>query len=312
MKAGTNLEAVLSARRFAVTGELGPPKGADPDVVTRKIELLRGYVDAVNLTDNQTAVVRMSSMAAALLVLRGGLEPVMQMTVRDRNRLAIQADILGAYALGIRNILCLSGDHQSFGNHPQARAALDIDSMQLIKTVHDMRERGLFINGEEMETAPRMYVGAAANPFAEPYDFRPQRLAKKVAAGADFVQTQLVYNVDRFREYMTRVVDLGLAEKVHILAGVGPIKSVGAAKYMAENVPGLEVPDSLVQRISDTPRAKRASEGINICVEIIEQVREIPGVAGVHIMSIEWEEAVKEITQRAGLLPRPEPIAVGA
>ncbi len=308
MKAGTNLEAVLAARRFAVTGELGPPKGADAEVVKRKIELLRGYVDAVNLTDNQTAVVRMSSVAAAVLVVQGGLEPVMQMTVRDRNRLAIEADVLGAYALGIRNILCLSGDHQSFGNHPQARAAQDIDSMQLIKTMHDMRELGIFINGETMEGPPRMFVGAAANPFAEPYDYRPHRLAKKVAAGADFIQTQLIYNVDRFREFMARVVDLGLAEKVYILAGVGPIRSIGAAKYMAENVPGLEVPDELVKRISDTPKAKRASEGINICAEIIQQVREIDGVAGVHIMAIEWEEAVKEITGRAGLLPRPEPV----
>lgn len=312
MKTGTNLEAVLAARRFAVTGELGPPKGADAEVVKRKIEVLRGYVDAVNVTDNQTAVVRMSSVAAAALAVQGGLEPVMQMTVRDRNRLAIEADVLGAYALGIRNILCLSGDHQSFGNHPQARAAQDIDSMQLIKTVHDMRELGVFINGETMEGPPRMFVGAAANPFAEPYDFRPYRLAKKVAAGADFIQTQLIFNVDRFREYMARVVDLGLAEKVHILAGVGPIKSIGAAKYMAENVPGLEVPDDLVKRISDTPRAKRASVGISICAEIIQQVREIDGVAGVHIMAIEWEEAVKEITGRAGLLPRPEPVGLPA
>lgn len=312
MKAGTNLETVLSAHRFAVTGELGPPKGGDAEVVKKKIELLRGYVDAVNVTDNQTAVTRMSSVAAAALVVQGGLDPVMQMTVRDRNRLAIQADILGAYGLGIRNILCLSGDHQSFGNHPQARAAQDIDSMQLIKMVSDMRELGVFINGEQMECPPRMLVGAAANPFAEPYDFRPHRLAKKVAAGADFIQTQLVFNVERFREYMARVVDLGLAEKVSIMAGVGPIKSIGAAKYMAENVPGLEVPDEIVKRISGAPRPKRAAEGIAICAEIIQQVREIPGVAGVHIMAIEWEQAVKDITASAGLLPRPEPVLAPA
>ncbi|NPV09626.1 MAG: methylenetetrahydrofolate reductase [Anaerolineae bacterium] len=306
MKAGTNLEAVLAAGHFAVTGELGPPKGADAAVVTKKIELLRGYVDAVNLTDNQTAVVRMSSIGAALLVRQGGLEPVMQMTCRDRNRLAIQADILGAYALGIRNVLCLTGDHQSFGNHPQAKNVYDLDSIHLIKAVRDMRDRGVLMNGEEAEGAPRMFVGAAANPFADPFDFRPYRLAKKVAAGADFIQTQLIYNVPKFREYMTRVGDLGLTDKVYILAGVGPIKSVGAARYMANNVPGMDVPDEIVRRMSKAPREKRTDEGINICVEVIQQVREIPGVAGVHIMAIEWEEAVSEITSRAGLLPRPE------
>jgi methylenetetrahydrofolate reductase (NADPH) len=266
-------------------------------------------VDAVNLTDNQTAVVRMSSVAAALLVLQGGLEPVMQMTCRDRNRLAIQADILGAYALGVRNILCLSGDHQSFGNHPQAKSVYDIDSMQLIKTVRDMRELGVFINGEEIQSAPKMFVGAAANPFAEPFEYRPYRLAKKVAAGADFIQTQLVYNVPKFREYMARVRDLGLTEKVYILAGVGPIKSVGAARYMANNVPGLDVPDEIVERISKTPQKERAKEGIKLCVELIQQVREIEGVAGVHIMAIEWEEAISEITSQAGLLPRPQVLA---
>lgn len=305
MLPATNLQAMLEARSFAVTGELGPPKGADADVVRRKAELLRGNVDAINVTDNQTAIVRMSSIGASMLVLQAGLEPVMQMTVRDRNRLAIQADVLGAAALGIRNILCLSGDHQSFGNHPQASAPRDIDSMHLIKAMADMRDLGVFINGEELQGRPQLYVGAAANPFAEPFDYRPRRLAKKVAAGAQFIQTQLVYNLPRFRAYMAEVVDMGLAEKVHIMAGVGPIKSIGAAKYMAENVPGLDVPDELVQRISGVPRAKRAQEGIAICVETIQQVREISGVAGVHIMAIEWEEAVHDIVQAAGLLPRP-------
>ncbi len=305
MKAGTNLEYVLSSGHFAATGELGPPKGADAEVVSKKIGLLRGFVDAVNLTDNQTAVVRMSSIAAACLVLQGGLEPVMQMTCRDRNRLAIQADLLGAYALGIRNLLCLTGDHQTFGNHPQSKNVYDLDSILLLAAVRDMRERGVLINGEKAEGAPQMFIGAAANPFADPFEFRPHRLAKKVAAGADFVQTQMIYNVPKFRDYMQRVGDLGLAEKVYILAGVGPIKSVGAARYMANNVPGMDVPDAILRRMSKAPKDKRAEEGISICVEIIQQAREIPGVAGVHIMAIEWEEALEEITSRAGLLPRP-------
>jgi len=307
MKAGSNLEAVLTSGAFAVTAELGPPKGANTEVVHRKIELLRGHADAYNITDNQTAVVRMSSVAASVLLVQAGLEPIMQMTCRDRNRLAIQADLLGAYALGVRNILCLSGDHQTFGNHPQSKNVYDLDSMHLVHAVRQLRDQGKFINGEEAEGAPRMFIGAAANPFADPFEFRPYRLAKKVAAGADFVQTQLIYNVPKFREYMRMVSGLGLTEKVYILAGVGPIKSLGAARYMANNVPGMDVPHDLVRRISKTPRKQRAEEGIKICVEIIQQIQEIPGVAGVHIMAIEWEEAVKEIVSRAGLLPRPQP-----
>ena len=307
MKAGTNLEVVLSSGQFAVTGELGPPKGADAEVVRRKIELLRGCVDAINLTDNQTAVIRMSSVAAASILVTAGVEPVMQMTCRDRNRLAIQADILGAYALGVRNLLCLTGDHQTFGNHPQSKNVYDLDGIQLVQAVRRMRDEGVFMNGEEAEGPARMFIGAAANPFADPFDFRPLRLAKKVAAGADFIQTQLVYNVPKFVQYMARVRDLGLHEKVYLLAGVGPIKSVGAARYMANNVPGMDVPDEIVERMRKAPREKRTDEGIGICVDIIQQVREIPGVAGVHIMAIEWEEAVQEIVSRAGLLPRPEP-----
>jgi methylenetetrahydrofolate reductase (NADPH) len=309
MKAGTNLEAVLASGAFAVTGELGPPKGADSKVVREKIELLRGNVDAINLTDNQTAVVRMSSVAAAALLVQAGVEPVMQMTCRDRNRLAIQADLLGAYALGVRNLLCLTGDHQTFGNHPQSKNVFDIDSAQLLQVVRNMRDQGVMMNGEKAEVAPRMFVGAAANPFADPFDYRPYRLAKKVAAGADFIQTQMIYNVPKFREYMRRVCDLGLDKQVYIMAGLGPIKTAAAAKYMANSVPGMDVPEEFVERMAKAPRAKRAEEGISICVEIIQQVREIPGVAGVHIMAIEWEEAAKEIVERAGLLPRPQPAA---
>ncbi|MGQ9552736.1 MAG: methylenetetrahydrofolate reductase [Anaerolineae bacterium] len=306
MKVGSNLERVLASGTFAVTAELGPPKGADAEVVKHKMEVLKGKADAINITDNQTAVVRMSSAAAAVLLVQAGLEPVMQMTCRDRNRLAIQADILGAYALGVRNLLCLTGDHQSFGNHPQSKNVYDLDSVQLLQAVRRMREEGVFMSGDKLEVAPRMFIGAAANPFADPFDFRPYRLAKKVAAGADFIQTQMIYNVPKFREFMKRVCDMGMHEKAYIMAGLGPIKTPGAARYMATSVPGMDVPAEIVQRMVDAPKAKRAEEGINICVEIIQQVREIPGVAGIHIMAIEWEEAVPEIVARAGLLPRPQ------
>ncbi|MGB9722377.1 MAG: methylenetetrahydrofolate reductase [Chloroflexia bacterium] len=317
MKAGSHLEKVLRAGHFAVTGELGPPQSADAEVILRKARLLKGYVDAVNITDNQTAVVRMSSIASAVLVMREGLEPVVQMTCRDRNRIAIQSDLLGAYALGVRNLLCLTGDHQSFGNHPTSKNVFDLDSIQLLQMMAGLRDQKRFLCGEEVKgQEPRFFLGAAANPFADPFDFRPYRLAKKVAAGADFIQTQLIYNVPRFAEYMERVRRLGLHEKVYILAGVGPIKTAGAARYMRDKVPGMDVPNEIVERmeraVADIPKEDKKAraeawkrEGIQICVDIIRQVREIPGVAGIHIMAIEWEEAVPEIVQAAGLYPRP-------
>lgn len=313
-KSGSTLEKVLRAGYFAATAELGPPKNADAEVIRKKAALLKGIVDGVNITDNQTAIVRMSSIAAATLCVQSGVEPIMQMTCRDRNRLAMQADMLGAYALGIRNLLCLSGDHQQFGNHPMAKNVYDMDSMTLIQMVKGLRE-GKFQCGEEIKgTNPRFFIGAAENPFADPFEFRPYRLAKKVQAGADFIQTQLIYNIPRFKEFMKRVVDLGLHEKVYILAGVGPIKTAGAAKYMRDQVPGMDVPNEIVERMEaagkgiEDKKAKAEAmreEGIKICVELIQQIREIPGVAGVHIMAIEWEEAVRPIVERAGLLPRP-------
>jgi 5,10-methylenetetrahydrofolate reductase len=316
MKTESNLEKVLEAGHFVVTAELGPPKSADAEVVRGKAKALKGYADAFNVTDGQTAVVRMSSWAACLIQKQEGLEPIVQMTCRDRNRIALQIDVLSVAALGINNILCLSGDHMSFGNHPGAKGVYDIDSIQLVKIVKDMRDEKKFQCGEEMDIEPRLFIGAAANPFADPFDYRPHRLAKKVAAGADFVQTQIVFNVRKFAEYMKRVGDLGLLDDVYVLAGVAPIKSVGAARYMATSVPGMDVPSEYVRRMADAvggiPKEKRKArraawqeEGINICAEIIEQVREIPGVAGVHVMAIEWEQAVPTIAERAGLLPRP-------
>lgn len=314
---GSNLERIFRAGHFVATGELGPPQNADASVIEKKASHLIGHVDAVNITDNQTAVVRMCSMAVGSMLLRIGLEPIMQMTCRDRNRIAIQSDLLGASALGIRNLLCLTGDHQSFGNHPYAKNVHDMDSVSLIKMVRELRDEKKFECGEAIKgLEPRFFVGAAINPFADPFDYRPYRLGQKVAAGADFVQSQIIFNVPKFREYMKRVGDLGLLDKVSILAGVSPIKSLGAAKYMATNVPGMDVPQEYVERMAacvagiskDDKAARRdawAQEGIQICAEVIQQVREIPGVAGVHIMAIEWEEAVPEICSQAGLLPRP-------
>jgi 5,10-methylenetetrahydrofolate reductase len=321
---GSNLERVLRMGHFAVTAELGPPQNADGAVIRKKAALLRGNCDAVNLTDNQTAIVRMSSIGAGAIVLQEGLEPVIQMTCRDRNRLAIQSDLLGAYALGMRNVLCLSGDHQSFGNHPTAKNVFDMDSIQLVSMVTAMRDGRIFQCGEEFKgQEPRFFVGAAAAPFADPVDFRPYRLAKKVKAGANFIQTQLIYDIDAFKEYMEKVRQLGLHEQTYILAGVGPLKSPGMARYMKNNVPGLLVPDDLIDRMEQagapwnkpkeelTKEDKRArsaawkDEGIKICIELIQQIREIEGVAGVHVMAIEWEEAVKPIAEGAALLPRP-------
>jgi 5,10-methylenetetrahydrofolate reductase len=305
MKTKSNLERVLDGRQFAVTGELGPPQSADPEVIRRKAKILKGNIDAANVTDGQTAVVRMASWAACLIGKEEGLDPIVQMTCRDRNRIALQMDILGVAALGINNMLCLTGDHQKFGNHPMAKGVYDLDSIQFIKVVKDMRDERKFQCGEEMAVEPHLFVGAAANPFADPLEFRVVRLGKKVAAGADFIQTQLVYNVDKFAEWMKRVRDKGLHEKVKILAGVGPIKSVGAAKYMKSRVPGMDVPDSVIARLQGVTKEEVPKEGIRLCVDIINQVREIEGVAGIHIMAIEWEEAVAEIVEAAGLLPRP-------
>lgn len=305
MKSTSNLEKVLAAGHFAVTGEVGPPRGSDPEAVRKKGAHLVGKVDAVNITDNQTAMVRMSSWAASLICKAMGLEPNYQMVCRDRNRLAMQSDILGAYAMGLNTMLCLSGDHPRFGDHPQAANVHDIDSIQLIAMVKRMRDEGLFMGGAEIQGPPQMFIGAASNPFGDPQELRVLRLAKKVAAGADFIQTQCIYDMKRFREFMSQAVDKGLTEKTAILAGVTPLKSGGMAKYMATKVPGMTVPDEIVKRIAGAPKEAQAEEGIKLCCEQIEELRQMPGVKGVHLMAIEWEHKVPEILERANLLPRP-------
>ncbi|WP_372681683.1 methylenetetrahydrofolate reductase [Desulfosarcina sp.] len=306
LKSGSNLEKVLKAGHFAFTGECGPPKGANVEHLKEKFEHLRGVVDAVNVTDNQTAVVRMSSAAASAIMVANGIEPNFQMVCRDRNRLAMMADILGVYSLGIKNMLCLSGDHQKFGNHPQSKNVYDIDSMQLIALVKKMRDEGKFLNEDEIDVPPKMFIGAASNPFGDPHEYRIYRLANKIDAGADFIQTQCIYNMPRFREFMKKAVDMGLTEKAYLLAGVTPMKSARMAQYMAKMVPGMDVPEELIERLKGAGKGKQAEEGIKFAIEQIEEFKEMEGVAGVHLMAIEWEHKVPEIAERAKVLPRPQ------
>jgi methylenetetrahydrofolate reductase (NADPH) len=305
MKAGSRLEKVLTAGKFAVTAELGPPQNANIEAVKKKADYCKGVVEGANVTDNQTAIVRMSSMAASSLALSYGVEPIMQMVCRDRNRIAMQSDILGAAALGIKNLLCLSGDHQGFGNQPEAKGVYDIDSTQLIAMVKGMRDDKVLISGDEIkEHEPRIFIGAVANPFADPFEFRVMRLAKKVAAGADFIQTQCIFDMERFKRWMEEVVKQGLHEKVYILAGFTPVRSHRALIYMKNNVAGITVPDELIARMEAAEDKKE--EGIKIALEMIEETKQIEGVAGIHLMPIGWESITPTILERAGLLPRPE------
>ena len=305
MKTESVLEKVIASGNLAVTSECGPPRGSSSEKIIEKAKMLQGYVDAVNVTDNQTAMVRMSSFAACVFIKQLGMSPILQMVTRDRNRLAMQADILGAYAHGINTMLCLSGDHPHFGDHPMAANVHDIDSIQLLQMVKNMRDEGKFQSGDDIQNPPKMFIGAAANPFADPFELRVARLAKKVNAGADFIQTQCIYNLDKFETWMEGVRDRGLHEKVHILAGITPMKSAGMARYMKNKVPGMDVPDEIIKRIAGVPKEKQPDEGIKISVEAIERLKEVEGVKGFHLMAIEWEEKVPEMAEKAGLLPRP-------
>jgi methylenetetrahydrofolate reductase (NADPH) len=302
----SKLEKILAAGHLAVTSECGPPRGSDPEVIRKKAEMIKNHVDAINVTDNQTSMTRLCSLASCIHLKLAGLEPILQMVTRDRNRIALQSDILGAASFDIHNILCLSGDHQSFGDCAQGQNVHDVDSMQLLQTVRCMCDEGRFLGGDEIKRPPKMFAGAAANPFADPYEIRVPRLAKKVAAGAEFIQTQCIYNLDKFEDWIAKARDRGLTEKVYILAGLTPMKSVGMARYMKNRVPGMDVPDEIVKRLGETPKEKQAEEGIKICVEAIQRLKEVEGLAGFHIMAIEWEEKVPEIVEAAGLYPRPE------
>lgn len=304
-KTPSKLEKILRAGHLAVTSECGPPRGSEAHHIAKKAEMIKNHVDAINITDNQTSVTRLSSLASCVHLKLMGLEPVLQMVTRDRNRIALQSDILGAASFDIFNILCLSGDHQSFGDNPKGQNVFDLDSMQLLQTVRYMRDEGKFLGGDPIERPPRMFTGAAANPFADPFEIRVPRLAKKIAAGAEFIQTQCIYNVEKFELWLKLARDRGLTEKVFILAGVTPFKSVGMAKYMKNRVPGMDVPDEVVKRMSGVSKEKQPEEGMNICVETIERLKEQEGVRGFHIMAIEWEEKVPEIVERSGLYPRP-------
>ena len=302
----SKLQKIMAAGHFGVTSECGPPRGTDGHVVEEKARLIGDYVDAINVTDNQTAVVRMCSLASCIRIKQMGLEPVLQMVTRDRNRIGLQSDILGAASFGIHNLLCLTGDHQSFGDHPNAANVFDLDSTQLVRTATMMRDEGKLLSGFEMKSRPEMFIGAAENPFADPFEIRVMRLAKKVAAGAQFIQTQCIYNMPKFKLWMQGVVDRGLHEKVFIMAGITPMKGLGMAKYMKNKVPGMDVPDDLIARLAGTPKEKQAEEGIKIAIEQIQELKEVQGVRGFHIMAIEWEEKVPEIVKATGLYPRPK------
>jgi methylenetetrahydrofolate reductase (NADPH) len=305
-KTPSKLEKILRSGHLAVTSECGPPRGTDPTAITKKAEMIKDHVDAINITDNQTSVTRLCSLASCIHLKLMGLEPVLQMVTRDRNRTAIQSDILGAASFDIFNVLCLSGDHQAFGDNPKGQNVFDLDSMQLIQTVRYMRDEGKFLGGDEINRPPRMFVGAAANPFADPFEIRVPRLAKKIAAGVEFIQTQCIYNVEKFELWMKLARDRGLHEKVFILAGVTPFKSAGMAKYMKNRVPGMDVPDEVVKRMSGVPKDKQPEEGLKICIETIQRLKECEGVKGFHVMAIEWEEKVPEIVEKSGLYPRPK------
>ncbi len=300
----SKLQRLFEEGEFVVTCEIGPPKSASGEGIRKHAEHLKSYADAMNLTDNQTAIVRLSSIGAGLHVIAAGGEPIIQMTCRDRNRIALQSDLLGAYSLGIRNLLCLSGDHQMFGNHQGAKNVYDLDSIQLIKTVRDMRDNKIFHSGEKIkQDEPRFFIGAVANPFADPFEFRVFRMEKKIRAGAQFIQTQCIFDMDRFEAFMDLARKRGLHEQAYIMAGVMPVKSAKVARYMQKNVSGMLVPDWIVERLEKAE--DQAAEGVQICIEQIKHLKNIPGISGVHIMAVAWEEIVPNIVAGAGLLPRP-------
>jgi len=303
MTTESSLEYLLKKGKFVVTGELEPPVSANKEAVLKKVNYFKGYVDGVNVTDCASAIVRMSSLAVSKLLIDEGLEPIYQITCRDRNRIGIQSDILGAYALGVKNILCLTGDHQSLGNHPSAKGVFDLDSVNLIKLVRLMRDEKKFFNGEEMKVSPNLYIGGAFNPHCDPIEFNVQRMNKKIEAGIEFFQSQIIFDVNRFKEFMKLVRDLGIDKKAYILAGILPVKSVKALLYMKESVSGLVIPDEFIKRMEKTPDPQE--EGLKIAKELIEQIKNVPGVHGIHLTPIRWESIIPRLMEECGFLPRP-------
>jgi len=302
----SNLHRVLESGEFSVTAEIGPPMSADAEIVREKARDLVGIVDAANVTDNQTAIVRMSSIAAATLAEQEGIECVVQMVCRDRNRIALQSDLLGAYALGQRNLLVLSGDHQRFGNHPQAKNVFDVDSIQLLKALSNLQENGEFISGNKSKYPPKFFLGATTNPFADPEELQLIRLEKKIVAGARFIQTQAIYNIDRFCEWMESVRKKGLHKHAYIQAGILVNKSLRSIQ-MTQLVAGMDIPDIFVERMEGAE--DKQQEGFNIALELIDKLKTVEGVSGIHIMAVGWEEIVPAIVEKAGFLPRPKYIS---
>lgn len=293
-------ERVLRAGEFAVTSELAPPDSADPDDVYARARVFDGYVDGMNATDGSGANCHMSSVAMCALLTRVGYAPVMQISCRDKNRIAIQGDVLGGAAMGVTNMLCLTGDGVQAGDHPEAKPVFDLDCMSSLETIRGMRDESRFLSGRKITAPPQVFLGAASNPFAPPYDFRPHRMAKKIAAGAQFIQTNYCFDMPRFKEFMARSRDLGLLEKVFVLPGVGPMASAKTATWIRNNVPGIHIPDAVIKRLGGAEDQKK--EGQNICIELIQELRETDGVSGVHVMAYRQEEAVAEIIDRSGVL----------
>lgn len=309
MRAGSRLERVLRSGRFAVTAELNPPDSADPQAVYERALVLAEVCDAINATDASGANVHMSSVGVCALLTRAGYEPVLQVSCRDRNRIALQGDLLGAAAMGVRNVLCLTGDGVQAGDQPEAKPVFDLDAISLLRMASTMRDQGRFLSGRALEAAPHFFLGAAANPFAPPFAFRAQHLKKKVDAGAEFIQTQFCFDIEAFKQFMASVRELGLHERAFLLAGVGPLRSAKSAEWMQANVPGVVIPEAVVRRLRGVPADRQRQEGKRLCTEIIQQLREIPGVSGVHVMAFRQEELVAEIIEAAGLLPRRRPDA---
>jgi methylenetetrahydrofolate reductase (NADPH) len=300
----SRLERVIRSGRFAVTAELNPPDSADPQAVYDRALVLASVCDAINATDASGANVHMSSVGVCALLTRAGYEPVLQVSCRDRNRIAIQGDLLGAAAMGVRNVLCLTGDGVQAGDQPEAKPVFDLDSMTLLRTARGLSEQGRFLSGRKLESAPAFFLGAVENPFAPPFDERARRLAKKIEAGAEFIQTQFCYDVPRLEVFLKRARDLGLHRAAAILVGVGPLRSAKAAEWMRAHVPGVVIPDEVIRRLRGVPDDRQHEEGKRLCVEIIQQVRQLDGVRGIHVMAYRQEELVAEIIEAAGLLPR--------